>query len=178
MNIIMLKYVSNHKKEGAKMKVIKLAVLAIFCYFVTANLAIAQETKDKKPSGPVRTMPPAGQARRPAFGVIGGSIVNINMSDPSKPVLEIKSDTDGKSHLVEMTQFTSVTKVTDISELKAGESVRVMTKNVDGKETAINVMFGKIRALPLRKPAGERKAGQTAPIPAKQPKKAQTPQKK
>lgn len=124
-----------------------IAIITIaFCLgFVSAVNAAEQ----KKP-----VLPPARPVVHPMrtnFAMLFGSISKIDNKDPSKPVLEIKSETDNVTHRIELTPLTSITKFTDISELKTGDEVRVMTRKVDGKEIAMGVMFGKIRNLPIPK---------------------------
>lgn len=88
-----------------------------------------------------------GQTARPTFAVLFGSVTKIDTADPAKTKLEIKSEADGTTHTVELTPWTNVTKVTDVSELKSGDNVRLMTRVIDDKEVAMTVVFGKIRNI-------------------------------
>jgi hypothetical protein len=74
-----------------------------------------------------------------------GTITNIDKADPANVKLEVKNEADNTAHIVELTPNTNVTKTTDISELKAGDTVRVMARKMDNKEVAMSVMFGKIK---------------------------------
>ncbi len=85
------------------------------------------------------------------FGITMGKIIKIDSTNPANIKMEVKNDADNTTHTIDIMPWTSVTKVTDISELKAGDNVRVMTRKTDNKETAMGVMFGKIRNIP--KPA-------------------------
>ena len=91
-------------------------------------------------------------AARPNFSVIFGNITKIDNTDPAKPKLEVKSDIDGATHIIEITPWTNVTKATDASELKAGDTVRIMARKVEASEVAMTVVFGKIRNIYAPKP--------------------------
>jgi Cu/Ag efflux protein CusF len=133
--------------------------IALFCIAIITPSFAAEAKKE-----PVKTMPavaarPAPDLKAPAkpfpapnFTVIFGSVTKVDMTDPAKPVIEIKNTADDTLHVVEITPWTNVTKVTDISELKTGDTVRVMTRKVNDKETAMTVVFGKIRNLPTARP--------------------------
>ena len=100
----------------------------------------------------------AAQAvRRPAFNFITGSVTNINSSDAANPAIEVKNDKDGKTHAIKVTPYTNIIKVTELSELKPGDTVRVMARNIEGSESAMSITFGKINKmmLPTATPAGE-----------------------
>jgi len=92
------------------------------------------------------------------ISIIFGTISKIDNSDPANPKIEVTSEVDSKTHQVALTQWTNVTKMTDPSELKAGEAVRIMVRKLQDKEVAINVMYGKIRppmTRQLAKPVGQ-----------------------
>jgi hypothetical protein len=164
-------------------KVIILVVIMAFC----ATLAQAAEEKadaaKKAPAATkaVTTAPAAKAAaaktpaaapgkalRRPAFTVVFGTLTKVDYADPAKPKIEVKGDLDGKTRNIQVTPWTSVTKVTDLSELKGGDSVRVMTRKVDDNEVAMTVVFGKIRNIPAtRAGAGLPAAPAQAAPPAK-----------
>jgi Cu/Ag efflux protein CusF len=108
----------------------------------------------------------APAARRPNFTIIFGSITKIDNSDPTKPRLEVKSDMDGASHVIDLTPWTNVTKVTDVSELKPGETVRIMARKVENNEVAMTVVFGKIRNIYAPRPAASAVAPPAAPAKA------------
>ena len=124
--------------------------------------SISNAAEEKKGPRPASAVAPAGRTpaglpagvapRRPNFSVIFGSITKIDNTDPAKPKLEVKSDIDGASHVVELTPWTNVTKVTDASELKTGDTVRITARKVEASEVAMTVVFGKIRNIYAPKP--------------------------
>ncbi|MFA5146339.1 MAG: hypothetical protein WC515_03040 [Candidatus Omnitrophota bacterium] len=134
--------------------------------FVTALFSVsmllsahAADTKDEasKPAA-AQAMPAIPQGMppgmpRPNFTVLFGALTKIDTSDPAKPVLEVKNERDNKVHSVELTPTTGVAKITDISELKPGDTVRIMARSSDGKETALNVAFGKVKAPVMGQPS-------------------------
>ncbi len=119
---------------------------------------------------PVPAKTPAGGAvKRPNFSFIFGNITRVDLSDPNKPRLEVKSDPDGSARALELTPWTTITKVTDISELKAGDTVRIMARKVDANEVAMTVVFGKIknRSIPGQaRPKTQNAAAAAAPAKA------------
>ncbi len=146
------------------MKIIAVAVLIICLTLSFVPGAGAQGKKEEPktqtvtaPATPaVAAMPasaatgaatPPTAARRPNFVIVFGAITKIDTSDQAKTKLEVKSDMDGASHIVEITPWTNVTKVTDVGELKAGDTVRIMARKVDNSEVAMTVVFGKIRNI-------------------------------
>jgi len=106
----------------------------------------AQAQDKAKPAGATPQMP-ARQIARPNFAIISGNITNIDTGNPSSQRLEVKNTADDKLHIIEVTPWTNVTKVTDLSELKTGDAVRVMTRTIDNKEVAMSVIFGKIKTV-------------------------------
>jgi len=48
--------------------------------------------------------------------------------------------------------WTNITKVTDLSELKQGEAVRVISRKIDDKNTAMGIVFGNIKNAPAPSP--------------------------
>lgn len=91
------------------------------------------------------------RAGRPGYAMLSGSVSKIDATDPSKIMIEVKGEPGGELHTIEIAPTTSVTKVTDISELKEGDSIRVMAKKIDDKEVAVGVMFGN-----LKKPSAQK----------------------
>lgn len=131
--------------------------------------AIATRPQAAVQSEKAQTIPEARPMARPAFAVLFGSVTKIDTSDPAKPKLEIKNDADGTAHTVELTPWTNVTKVTDISELKSGDNVRLMTRKMEDKEVAMTVVFGKIKNITRPRPV----TAAPAAVPA-QPGQAQS----
>ena len=135
------------------MKKVYVAVLAVI---ILAGLSITAEAVDNTekanmaPQGPagMRNIAGARKLARPNFNMLSGSVVKIDNTDPAKPKLEIKNDADGAITSVEVTPFTNIIKAVELSELKTGDTVRAMVRKADNTNTAINIMFGKIKKLP------------------------------
>jgi len=120
----------------------------------TINPAIpAQPTALKKPVA--QTPGPAQAPVKSAFGMIVGTLTKIDTADPANVKLEVKSDRDNTIHVISIMPWTNITKISDVSDLKIGEAVRIMARNMDNKETAMGVMFGKIKPITAPKQLGE-----------------------
>lgn len=115
----------------------------------TAAVPAADESagKDDPMAEEQKLMNPRGSVRS-SVNVILGSISKIDASDPSKIKVEVTGERDNQLHIIEIAPSTSITKVTDISELKAGDAVRVMARKSDDKEVAMGIMFGNLKRLP------------------------------
>lgn len=161
------------------MKKLSFCAIIIFCsvlvigsvFAADENKAVPAATANVKnpPANPQMPGMPAGQRpMKSNFGIVMGTITKINNADPANTTLEVKNSVDNKEHTLSVTPWTNVTKVTDLSELKVGDSVRVMSRTNDNKETAMAVMFGKIQNRPMPRPlaqggAAEKKL-ETAPV--------------
>lgn len=118
----------------------KKAILVVLCCAVTMNLAFAaQDTKADAKSTEAKVPPKSN------FKMISGTITKIDTADPANVKLEVKSERDNAIHTVTLMPWTNITKVTDVSELRQGEAVRVMARTAEGKEVAMGVLFGKIK---------------------------------
>lgn len=146
--------------------------LLIICALVTLSSVAFAETKQaattKAPA--VKAVPQVAQAAgkapvRPNFVIIGGAVTKIDSSNPDLQTIEVKSDTDNTVHTLNLTPYTNIVKATDISELKVGDNVRVMTRKAENKEVAINVLFGKLKKMTPPKKA---ETAQAAAVPAAQ----------
>lgn len=135
-------------------RVITLAVMA--CTLTLSLPAFGQDTgKKERPgrgpaapkmaSGPGTGMP---AAVRPNFGLISGTISKIDTSDPANVKLEVKGEGKEQTHTIYTTPWTNVTKLTDVSELKTGDFVRIMARSAEDKTTAMNIMFGNVKRAP------------------------------
>lgn len=134
---------------------------------MTLNICgVSFAADEKKPMAPAPKSPLMATAKRPNLNMFGGTIENIDRSDPANIKISVKSETDGVVHTLSVAPFTNITKITDASELKTGDAVRVMArKTEDNKETAMGILFGKIKNLPPMRP---RPVPPTAPqIPPK-----------
>ena len=125
-----------------------LAILAIFC--IAGFAMAADEAKNTVPAVPVKApanaiqqMPP-----RPEFSMISGKIESIDSSDPANVKITVKNDKDATSRTLTVMPWTNITKSAEVSELKAGEIVRVMARKTQDKEIAMGIMFGKINMPP------------------------------
>jgi len=161
-----------------------ITLIALVAVFLGAAAYAQEKATDKKaaavPAVPAAPAPaaqqavPTGQAgmpagvERPNFAVIFGSVDSIDSSDPAKPILKIKSDIDGSIHTIDVSPWTNITKVTDFSEIKTGDSVRLMTRKIEDREVAMTIVFGKIKNIYRPMQAGAQ-AGQPATPPNQAP---------
>jgi Cu/Ag efflux protein CusF len=134
---------------------------AAVCTFTLSAASFAAEAK--------KAVPPAAPAAakqmpKPAFNTIGGTVVKIDTVDPANAKIEVKNDADGAVHLISVTPMTNINKVTDISELKAGDAVRVYSKKSDGNEIAMGIIFGKLAAHPVPRPPAKSAARSPEPV--------------
>lgn len=158
------------------MKRLFIAVFAITVFLGFLAIASADDERKTEAGGPAVTLKkewpkvapgkPGTMPIKPNFSMVFGSIANIDNRDPAKTVIEVKSEMDNKVHSIEIAPGTSITKVTDSSELKTGDTVRVMTRTVNEKEVAMGLMFGNIRAMPRPTPPAV-----TPPAKQERPKK-------
>lgn len=130
------------------MKKVYMSFLAVMLCLAMADLSYCANEK----ASPKELVKPT-KLPRPGFGVIAGSIVKIDKAGPESVRVEVKSESDNTVHAVEVTNTTNVTKVTDASELKVGDAVRMMTRKIDDKEVAMSVVTGNIKQLTARKSA-------------------------
>jgi Cu/Ag efflux protein CusF len=131
---------------------IALAAVALAFSFTSVSFAADKKTTDKKATEKTtssqKTAAIAAAKAKANFGMLAGTVTSINNSDPANVKLSVKNDADGSMHTVMVTPVTNITKVTDISELKTGEQVRMMTRKVDDKDVAMGIMFGKVKTAP------------------------------
>ncbi|MDO8525971.1 MAG: hypothetical protein Q7S07_05755 [Candidatus Omnitrophota bacterium] len=138
---------------------------------VTAGLLVlpaASFAADKKTAAPAAEKAAAKMPVPPKanFGMLVGTIASINSADPANIKLEVKNTADGSMRTVLVTPWTNITKVTDASELKTGDPIRMMTRKTDDKDVAMGIMFGKIKAIPASAQKAP-KAPQASPVKAK-----------
>ena len=123
--------------------------------FVVLALSAVSFAADQKVQAPIATKatPPARPVPPNAnFGMIAGTVESIDNTDPANIKITVKNDSDGAIRTVTVTPWTNITKVTDASELKAGEQVRMMTRKVEDKDVAMGIMFGKLKTMPAPRP--------------------------
>lgn len=127
------------------MRKIALVVILAVCFaFVGQAGALAAEQKTS--AAPKAAIKPTS-----SFAMVAGTIESVDVSDPANIKVSVKNDADGVVRTISVTPYTSITKTTDISELKTGDNVRMMTKKADNKEVAMGIMFGKLK--PMAAPA-------------------------
>ena len=128
-------------------KVLGIALVSAFAIPALSAVSFAADKSVQTPAvvkaAPARPMPPKSN-----FGMIAGTVSSIDATDPANVKLQVKNDADGSMKTVSVTPWTNITKVTDISELKTGEQIRLMTRKVDDKDVAMGIMFGKMKSMP------------------------------
>lgn len=123
--------------------------IAVLSFCAVSSAAEKKTTTTAAPkAGAILPTPP-----KPNFGMFAGTIASIDNADPANVKLTVKNDADGAIHTISVTPWTNITKVTDISELKEGEQVRMMTRKVEDKDVAMGIMFGKLKTMPAPRPA-------------------------
>lgn len=143
-------------------KALALAVIAVFC---AAGLTMAAEPAKKAVPASQKVVQAADAARqaqpRPETLMISGKVEKVDASDPANVKITVKNDKDGVSHTLAVMPWTNITKSADISEIKTGETVRIMGRKAQDKEIAMGIMFGKINMPPQRQvPPGRAAAPQ------------------
>ncbi len=148
-----------------------LFVALIISTFVVVGLSAPAFSQDKKPAPGTAAvaektpMPQSLPTRpvKPMATVLFGSVTKIDNANPADVKLEVKNIADDSIHIVEVPSQANIVKITDLAELKTGDTVRVMARNVEGKEVAMNIIFGKLKMLPRPKPALTQAAPVTPP---------------
>ena len=143
------------------------AVVFIALCLCSASFA-ADNKKPEAPKVAPTHKPVQHPYTRPNMNILMGTITKINSADPKNVTIEVKDLSGGQARTVTVMPWTNVTKATDISELKAGDNVRIMSRQTeDNKETAMGIMFGKInpphmmkKTPPAAKAAMKAPAGQ------------------
>ena len=131
-------------------------IIALALIFTPAAFAANQAIDTPRTKeGPM--LPKAAPGQRPVaprtatksnFSMVLGTVSKIDASDPANVKLEIKDERDSQARVIEVNPATNITKTTDISELKAGDTVRIIARKIDNKEVALGVMFGKLSKMP------------------------------
>ena len=134
----------------------KFMVLLTLTVFLTAGIALAADKAQKTVPATAVQMPEKAarptQAMRSDFGIIAGTLASIDNSDPLNVRLTVKNEKDGSTHTLTVMPWTNITRSAEISELKAGEKIRVMSRKTDNKEVAMGIMFGNIKMPQPPKP--------------------------
>ena len=141
-------------------------VLMVTVFLVVLSICVVSFAAEKKATA---STAPKAVSRMPApakanFSMLAGTIASIDTADPANVKIMVKNDADGTVRTVSVTPWTNITKVTDISELKAGDPVRMMIRKTEDKDVAMGIMFGKFKAMPVPKavPAAKVPASQTS----------------
>jgi Cu/Ag efflux protein CusF len=127
-----------------------------------AAKAVAKTVAPAAEKAPIPQNIPA-KPTKPMATVLFGSVSKIDNANPADVKLEIKSMADDSLHVVDVPAQANIVKVTDLSELKTGDTVRIMARNIEGKEVAMNIIFGKLKMIPRPKPASVTQAAPTTP---------------
>lgn len=128
---------------------VSLAVLAVFLTFSLIAFS-AEEASPAAKNTAVKKLgnDPMIAAANAKFDMISGTVTAINTADPANVTIDVKKDSDGTVHTIQVSPWTNITKITDVTELKAGETVKVMSRKIDEKDTAMGIIFGKIKKTP------------------------------
>ncbi|MFA6141707.1 MAG: hypothetical protein WC738_00230 [Candidatus Omnitrophota bacterium] len=129
-------------------KVVVAALAVASCLAGIYGVSYAADQKAPASVKPMAQTTPAKPARPANISMFGGTIENIDNSDPANVKIQVKDDATGASRTITVAPWTNVTKVTDITELKKGEAIRTMVRKTGDKDVAMGIMFGKIKTLP------------------------------
>jgi len=95
---------------------------------------------------PLRTPMPRPYAA-PKLSIVNGTVAKLENADPANARLEVRDDIDGSTKTFKVQQRTAITKVSELSDLKPGDQVRIMAREADGNQIALNIIFGKIKNI-------------------------------
>ena len=129
-------------------KKVFVAFVAIIAMVITSSDTLLAAEKKTTAAPAQKAAAAKAVAPKANFAMIAGTIESIDNTDPANVKVSVKNDTDGSVRTVSVTPWTNITKVTDISELKTGEQVRMMARKVDDKDVAMGIMFGKVKTKP------------------------------
>jgi len=140
-----------------KLKIITIGLIVFSFYALNASLA-QDGSSPAAAKTAVKKYPSADN------GMLIGSIISVDTSDPANPIIEARDESTGAIHKLSTKQWTSVTKICDISDLKPGDSARIIIQKTDGKEIAIGIIFGKVKGLPKPTLATETASSSAKPL--------------
>lgn len=129
-------------------KTFSIILAVVFIILAFSAVSFAADKAVQAPAAAAKTAPARPMPPKANFGMISGTVVSIDNADPANIKLQVKNDADGSVHTVSVTPWTNITKVTDVSELKIGEPIRLMTRKVEDKDVAMGIMFGKMKTMP------------------------------
>ena len=155
------------KEEGFMItKIVAVIAVAVFIIAGAGAVSFAADQNNTAATAAQKTAHAMPMPAKANFAMIAGTVTTIDTKDPANIKLTVKNDADNTTHIVTVTPWTNITKVTDVSELKTDEPIRMMTRKVEDKEVAMGIMFGKIKAMPPIK-AQAAQPQQSAPVKAK-----------
>jgi hypothetical protein len=125
----------------------KIFMLIIAVFAVIALAYSGCYAADEKNPGQMDAKGRMMHLARHKVSMFDGTIEKIDSSDPANTKLFVKAK-DGAEHTVVASPRTNVTRICDVSDLKSGETVRVMARSEEGKDMAVGILFGKIKNLP------------------------------
>jgi len=133
-------------------KVVAVIVAVVFCLTGICGVSYAVDAKKPAVVTPAAAKAPVMPPRPSNINMFGGTIEKIDTADPANIKMQVKDDASGTSRTISVAPWTNITKVTDVSELKTGDAIRVMVRKVEDKDVAMGILFGKIKNLPPLRP--------------------------
>lgn len=128
------------------MKKIVLTAAAVIAFsLIYATQSYAANVKKTTPKNPAPVNYP--QAPKIRFRNISGSIVKIDRAKDAVKV-DVKNNFDNTINTIIVAPETNITKLTDASDLKTGDTVQVISKTMDDKEVALSIAYGKLLKTP------------------------------
>ena len=122
------------------------SIIIVVVFMVLALSVISFAADVKAPAADVKKAAPAHHTSKKAnFVMISGTILSIDNTDPTNIKVQVKTGADGSIHTVSVTPWTNITKAADLSDIKTGEPIRIMTRKVEDKDVAMGIMLGKIK---------------------------------
>lgn len=133
-------------------KEVAVIMSVVFCLMGICCMAYAADAKKPTVVRPAISKSPAMRPMPSNTSMFGGTIEKIDTTDPTNIKIQVKDDATGASRTISVAPWTNVTKVTDATELKTGDPVRVMVRKTGDKDIAMGILFGKIRNIPPMRP--------------------------
>lgn len=119
----------------------------IFLLVLFLSIMIGSSFGAEKKEQPTKAQAKAQSEAMPALktNIVYGEIVSVDMANSA---ITLKNLNNSEQVTVDFNPTTGVTKITDASELKQGDNVRIIYQDQEGKKIARAIMFGKIRTNP------------------------------
>ncbi|MFH0763669.1 MAG: hypothetical protein V1927_01540 [Candidatus Omnitrophota bacterium] len=144
-------------------KAVAVMVVVVFCLTGICGVSYAATAKKPQAVTPAAAKVPAMPPRPSNINTFSGTIEKIDAADPANIKMQVKDEASGTSRTISVAPWTNITKVTDVSELKTGDAIRVMIRKVEDKDVAMGIVFGKIKNLPPMRPRTAAPATPQAP---------------